>query len=351
MSWIRTADVPPDAPTQTEVLMQNLAEWAQDTFLDEATGKYAFNWEQVKEQGRQLGLAENEIEEVIADMKRIEGSQVTAGAPGDGPVSGSEKLNALLDNVPPQAGQEFTVATEYAASIRDAILELMEGGSASPEDENKYARMLGEVTTAFQEATKQHQSAPVLAMVEQLKEIRKEASVAQIASAVLQASQVVPQEKPVESSMIREVFEQSLRQCTTDGRDLQWIWPLVRNLDTTPIHANTAHTDPQATIRAAFLMGQCTCELWRKAVAEVKKECGPEIKKKVDGLAKWGTVKPSRAAVRDIVIKALEAKMIYPYPDFVQEIMHALGFNPGSESGYQTRGLGPETDRSPQRES
>jgi hypothetical protein len=155
----------------------------------------------------------------------------------------------------------------------------------------------------------------------------------------------------VENSMIREVFNQSLRQCSTDGRELQWIWPLIKNLDTTLVHANTGATDPQATIRAAFLMGQCTCELWRKAVAEVKKELGPEIKKTVEGLSRWGTVNPSEAAVRDVVLKALQARQIYPYPDFVQEIMHSLGYNPWGESGFQTRGLGAETDRSPQRES
>ena len=429
--------------------MKNLAEWAQDVFFNAATGKYAFKWDQIQEEGRRLGLPEHEIEEVIEDMKRIDGSRVTAGAPGDGPVP-SEKLNALLDNVPPQATTEFTVATEHAASIRDAILELLEGGSASPEDENKYAQMLGEVSKAFQEATSTHQSGPVLSMIEQLKEIRKEASARRIAADLIHRQAAVGSEgieagdmlrvtkafvaatyestenqfaagdiievigpdendadayrvqsngkkatlgkevltantthinrtegdqpsmldrarnpmqsmpQTMESSMIREVFEQGLRQSSVDGSQFpMWFDMMMHGMAEHLIvqKANTGFTDAQATIRATFLMGQCTVELWRKAVAEVKKECGPEIKKIVASLPKWGTAPLPQVAARDIVLKVLQSKGIYPYPDFVQELMHALGFNcwttPEGPTGPSERaGIGGDRtmDFSPKRE-
>lgn len=205
MSWFRTA-----AETTPEERMKNLAEWAQDVFLDAATGKYAFKWEQIQEEGRRLGLPEHEIEEVIEDMKRIDSSRITAGAPGDGPVS-SEKLNALLDNVPPQAATEFTVAIEHAASIRDALLELMEGwtqrarspGTVPKEEENKYAQMLGEVSMAFQEASKTRRPEPVLTMIEQLKEIRKEASARRIATDLVRRQAVVGPEGIQAGDMLR----------------------------------------------------------------------------------------------------------------------------------------------------
>jgi len=428
--------------------MKNLAEWAQDVFLDAATGKYAFKWEQIQEEGRRLGLPEHEIEEVIEDMKRIDSSRITAGAPGDGPVS-SEKLNALLDNVPPQAATEFTVATEHAASIRDALLELMEGGTVPKEEENKYAQMLGEVSMAFQEASKTRRPEPVLTMIEQLKEIRKEASARRIATDLVRRQAVVgpegiqagdmlrvtkafvaatyesteaqfavgdvievvgldendadayhvqsngkkatlgrevlaantthvnrtegegdqpsmldrarnPIQNMSQASMIREVFEQGLRQSSVDGSQLPMWFDMV--LHQMPEHlivqkANTGFTDAQATIRATFLMGQCTVEMWRKAVADVKKECGPEIKKIVASLPKWGVAPLPQVAARDIVLKVLQSKGIYPYPDFVQELMHALGFNcwttPEGPTGPSERaGIGGDRtlDFSPKRE-
>jgi hypothetical protein len=322
--------------------MNTLAEWAQDAFLDDKTGDFKFDMKKVHEQGQALGLAEEEIKIVIEDLERLNASRpVTAGAPGDGPNDAVDRLNMLLDNVDPRAQDEWTFAVEHAASIRDAIHKVFETNPSEP-DQDKYARMLGTITQGARRAQDMKRPEPVFSAIDQIKEIRKESSVDTIAAMVDRAQR--QEVSPVENSMIREVFEQGLRQSSADGAQLSTWWGMLQK--NPPVQASTGHEDPQATIRAAFLMGQCTCELWRKAVAEVKKACGDEIKRQVHGLTRWGTIQPSEAAVRDIVLKTLQAKAIYPYPDFVQELMHALGYNP-----WQDRGLGPETDRSPQRES
>jgi hypothetical protein len=89
--------------------------------------------------------------------------------------------------------------------------------------------------------------------------------------------------------------------------------------------ASTGYTDTLGTARAATLMGMASAALWKKAVAQAKKEVAKEAHEKIEHLSKWGTVKPSEAACRDIVQKLLAEKGCYPFPELVAGVLAGIG--------------------------
>lgn len=102
------------------------------------------------------------------------------------------------------------------------------------------------------------------------------------------------------------------------------------------VQASTGYTDTLGTARAATLMGMASAALWKKAVSEAWKAVGKEAHEKIEHLTKWGTVAPSEAACRDIIIKCLAEKGIYQYPEIVTGVL-------GKMNPFQERLLGPET--------
>lgn len=74
-------------------LQQGLMEWAQDTYMT-APGVYAFNWDEITQEGLNMGLSQNEVTQVISNLKAA-GSGIAPQAmiptkPTDDPGEGFE---------------------------------------------------------------------------------------------------------------------------------------------------------------------------------------------------------------------------------------------------------------------
>lgn len=113
-------------------------------------------------------------------------------------------------------------------------------------------------------------------------------------------------------------------------------YPDFNQLKDITIRAMTSYTDMASTARAAHLMGETTRQFWTKTIARIKKECGAAIEADVKHLCKWGTVRPSVAAVKDVIMKHMQAQGVYPYPELVVGLIAAMP-NP-----LQDRLIGPE---------
>ena len=99
-------------------------------------------------------------------------------------------------------------------------------------------------------------------------------------------------------------------------------------------------SDLNGQLRACCLLGMAQDKMWKSAAQQVKKKLEKEMKERVKALTKWGTVKPSQAAVLDVIEKVLMEAGITAYPNLVR----AIFANPFAEmTGYQTRGNGPDT--------
>jgi hypothetical protein len=100
------------------------------------------------------------------------------------------------------------------------------------------------------------------------------------------------------------------------------------------------YKDLNGQLRACCLLGMAQDKMWKSAAQQVKKKLEKEMKERVKALTKWGTVKPSQAAVLDVIEKVLMENGITAYPNLVR----AIFANPFAEmTGYQTRGNGPDT--------
>lgn len=95
------------------------------------------------------------------------------------------------------------------------------------------------------------------------------------------------------------------------------------------------YTDLQGQLRASFLLGLTQQKLWKACVTQIKKKYEKEMIEAVDKLCKWGTVEPSKEAVKDIIAKVLIAHDIPPYPNLIEGIYA----NP-----FQERAYGPDVD-------
>lgn len=210
-----------------------LVEWAQDEFMTKP-GVYTVDYEAVKSKGREIGLNEEDIDDVVDTLQKVLASRQASSTRGGAHV-------------------EATMTAEDEKELAQIVRDLgAEGDRKASEGADT-----------------------------------------------------------IEPEMLRKLVS-----------------------DQIAVAASTGYTDVEATARAALLLGQETKAFWKKAVASVKKDHMAEMKAGVSQLTKWGTVKPSLAAVRDIVIKVLQSHDIYPYPELVQPIM---------ENAFQERLLGPET--------
>jgi len=77
------------------------------------------------------------------------------------------------------------------------------------------------------------------------------------------------------------------------------------------------YSDIPGQLRAINLLGACTKTKWASVVRAVHKKHGDDIDEGISRLAKWGTVAPSAAAVKDIIAKVLQSNDIAPYPELI----------------------------------
>lgn len=78
-----------------------------------------------------------------------------------------------------------------------------------------------------------------------------------------------------------------------------------------------SYTDIPGQLRAINLLGACTKAQWASVVKAVHKKHGKDIDEGISRLAKWGEVKPSTAAVKDVIAKTLQSNDIAPYPELI----------------------------------
>jgi len=102
-----------------------------------------------------------------------------------------------------------------------------------------------------------------------------------------------------------------------------------------------SYTDAKGQLRASYLLGQAQSKIWREAAESINKDCGKEIKARVEKLWKWGTACLPEDAIRDVIQKVLQEKDIYPYPQLVGHIYAKLP-KKWSADPYQTRAIGPD---------
>jgi hypothetical protein len=78
-----------------------------------------------------------------------------------------------------------------------------------------------------------------------------------------------------------------------------------------------SYEDIPGQLRAINLLGACTKAKWASVVKAVHKKHNKCIDEGIGRLSKWGEVKPSAAAVKDVIAKILQSDNIPPYPELI----------------------------------
>jgi predicted kinase len=347
---------PPEDPED----IKKISEWASDP--DRMTELILWFSGPQNTAGVKTNISRGELSKMVESMSMLTPAQA---ADESDPFT---KLRMLVTDVPEAVKKDIVLAHDYGAKIRDAILALMESDQTAI-DKDTLSKMLGSIVNNAQKGQEMNDPGTVMIGIEEVKSLlpgfksvatsqegvtAMETGIGWLDTQAALEREMEPFQEHVKKhmeanpDMSREAAEEFVRKTekkvfSSDQRLELW-WDMARQ-------AMTGYTDAKGTARAAYLLGQCTKEMWKKSIGDIKKECGKEIKDRVNRLTKWGTIPAGPPAVRDVIQKVLQEKGIEPYTEIVVGIMDAMGNplvgSPGPsqspKGGLQDRGLGAET--------
>jgi hypothetical protein len=283
-----------------EELQKNLTEWAQNQFMS-GPGIYKFNWPVIRTEGANLGLAEQEIDDVIEDLQRISASK-------QGDVMEDVKIGAKVDADNLRVGDMLRVVVPIQTIS-------MDGQQAELMPKDQIFELIGigkNVYGVHVEGMEGDRQVPKDVLLNNAVHVRQEESGQ--TDKLSKSPSMLKRDRAIRE---RASAEDCLSLDTLKGMAVQAM----------------TYTDPGSRIRAAYLMGMCTTRMWKEAVSDIKKACGKEIEEAISKMSKWGTVRLSPGAINDVMIKVLQSKKIYPYPDLLLSLAETMQLEPKDEGG------------------